>query len=306
MARSTRLLYTLVASLLLTALVSPETWVAANGVQDDIDSLMAKALEGRSANWIALHRYVLDERETLRLEGPGSTNLYGFDHEFTWYVREGFLIRSPVRYNGVAITAPRRVEYEQEWLRDERQREEQARQRDVDDESSMAPRLISEAYFFDFTFEPGNYCFAGRETLEGHDVLRIEYYPTRLFSDNEPDKQGAGQDTERERERMGKFDKTSLVTMWVDPEEYQIVKFTFENVGFDFLPARWLVRVEDMRASMVMSQPFDGVWLPRGITIQGRVTSAYGSLSVAYTRAFSNYALAEVGARIRSYGPPRD
>ena len=147
---------------------------------------------------------------------------------------------------------------------------------------------------------------AGRETLEGHDVLRIEYYPTRLFSDNEPDKQGAGQDTARDRERMGKFDKTSLVTMWVDPEEYQIVKFTFENVGFDFLPARWLVRVEDMRASMVMSQPFDGVWLPKGITIQGGVTSAYGSLSVAYTRAFSNYAQAEVGARIRSYGPPRD
>ncbi len=35
----------------------------------------------------------------------------------------------------------------------------------------------------DFKFEAGNYYLAGRETLEGHDVLRIEYYPTRMFDD---------------------------------------------------------------------------------------------------------------------------
>ena len=50
------------------------------------------------------------------------------------------------------------------------------------------PRFVSEAYFMDFKFEPGNYYLAGREQLEGHQVLRIEYYPKRMFNDSEEDK----------------------------------------------------------------------------------------------------------------------
>ena len=40
----------------------------------------------------------------------------------------------------------------------------------------------------DFKFEPGNYYLAGREKLEGQDVLRIEYYPTNLFNDEDDKK----------------------------------------------------------------------------------------------------------------------
>ncbi|MDP6605204.1 MAG: hypothetical protein QF664_02940 [Dehalococcoidia bacterium] len=283
--------------------------------QGEVDALMERALESRAENWLTLHDYILDERETLTLEGPGAVNLYGFDHEFTWYIRDGFLIRSPVRYDGVAIDGAEREEFEAEWLRDERRRYARAEERDVADESdvdteSVEPRLISEANFFDFEFEPGNYYFAGREILDGHEVLIIEYYPTRFAADedeewDEPtDDEDEKREREREREMENMFAKTSLVTMWVDPEEAQIVKFTFENVGFDFLPLRWLVRVDEMRASMVMSQPFDGVWLPEEITMRGRVTSAYGSLQMAYTRAFSNYKEAEVSATIRSFRPP--
>ena len=47
---------------------------------------------------------------------------------------------------------------------------------------------MSEAYFMDFKFEPGNYYLAGREKLEGHDVLRIEYYPTHLSTTTDDEK----------------------------------------------------------------------------------------------------------------------
>ena len=46
------------------------------------------------------------------------------------------------------------------------------------------PRFISEAYFMKFPFEPGNYYLAGRETMDGRPVVKIEYYPSRLFSDD--------------------------------------------------------------------------------------------------------------------------
>ncbi len=49
------------------------------------------------------------------------------------------------------------------------------------------PRFVSEAYFMDFKFEPGNYYLAGREQLDGQQVLRIEYYPKRMFNDSEED-----------------------------------------------------------------------------------------------------------------------
>ena len=32
------------------------------------------------------------------------------------------------------------------------------------------------------------------------------------------------------------MNKTALITLWVDPAEHQIVKYTFDNVWLDFLP----------------------------------------------------------------------
>ena len=43
------------------------------------------------------------------------------------------------------------------------------------------------------------------------------------------------------------MNKTALVTLWVDPAEHQIVKYTFDNVWMDFLPAGWFVKVDDIQ-----------------------------------------------------------
>ena len=64
------------------------------------------------------------------------------------------------------------------------------------------PRFVSEAYFMEFKFEPGNYYLAGREQLDGQPVLRIEYYPTRMFNDNDDDRDASRERRERERKRQ--------------------------------------------------------------------------------------------------------
>src|SRR6266542_3669489 len=153
----------------------------------------------------------------------------------------------------------------------------------------------------DFNFEPGNYYLSGRETFEGREVLRIEYYPTHLFDHHQDHHSNRGDKDEQEFER--KFNKVALVTLWVDPQEHQIVKFTFTNVDFGFLPGRWLVRADDMTASMVMSQPIQGIWLPREISGSGRITLANGSYELRYGREFSDYQQGEVKTRIRGYTP---
>jgi len=63
---------------------------------------MARVLQRRDENWRKLHDYILSETETFAIEGPGKLPLNGFKREYTWYVRDGFLIRSPLRYDGAA------------------------------------------------------------------------------------------------------------------------------------------------------------------------------------------------------------
>jgi outer membrane protein assembly factor BamA len=85
----------------------------------------------------------------------------------------------------------------------------------------------------------------------------------------------------------------------VDPAEHQIVKYTFDNVWLDFLPGAWLVRIDDLRASMTMGQPFPGVWLPRDMAIHAGLTLAAGSFEAGYSRDFSDYREADVKTTIR-------
>jgi hypothetical protein len=288
----------------------------------ELDAFMEKVLARREVNRKALNQYVLDESETFEVLGPARMRLHRTRRDFTWYVRDDMHVRSPVRFEGVAVDERARDQYEQEWIQRERARQERRAKKEKEQGSvsigtegvtvsgtpvPTEPRFVSEAYFMDFKFEPGNYYLAGREQLEGQDVLRIEYYPTRLFGDDdkktpkELKKESKGQRRERELEDdiERRMNKTALVTLWVDPAEHQIVKYTFDNVWLDFLPGAWLVRVDDLRASMTMSQPFQGVWLPRGIDIHAGLTLANGSYGAGYQRTFTQYREATVKSTIR-------
>lgn len=295
----------------------------------ELDAFMEKVLARREVNRRMLEDYILDEQEGFSIFGPGRIPMYRTRRQYSWYVRDGMHVRSPVRFNGVDVGERDRERYEAAWIRREKERRARKAKDEAGNEAREVslrsdgiqvsggvvptePRFVSEAYFLDFKFEPGNYYLAGREQLEGQDVLRIEYYPTRMFGDEDDGKPGRDRRRDRrnqrseqdvERDIEAKMNKTALVTLWIDPAEHQIVKYTFENVWLDFLPGAWLVRVDEIRASMTMGQPFAGVWLPREMDIQAGVTLANGSFQVAYDRAFSQYRLAEVETRI---GVPRD
>ena len=118
------------------------------------------------------------------------------------------------------------------------------------------PQFISSAYFLRFKFEEGKYALVGRETLDGRDVLRIEYYPARMFGGTDRRRTGRKEPSDDDKARDAEFqrmmNKVALVTLWVEPKAHQIVKYTFDNVGFDFLPAQWLVHVSDFKATMTV------------------------------------------------------
>ena len=281
---------------------------------------MGRVLARRDENWKKLQQYVLDEEERLQVFGPGGIRLYGFLREYTWFIRQGYFIRSPVRFDGVRISEEERTREETQWIEREKSRERRAQERakergeepakpeDVPAtpdpnvpvdvlRNSLEPRFVSMAYFLRFKFEPGHYALAGRERLNDRDVLRIEYYPAELFNEGRarPNKRARDRDDQIEE----KMNKVSLITMWIDPKEHQIVQYTFDNIDMDFLPGRSLVRVDEMKASMKMLQPFPNVWLPGTIDMRFLVTTAMGSIEASYEVEYQDYRLAEVTTRIK-------
>ena len=298
---------------------------------NELDRFMEQVLARRDENRIARRQYVFDEMERFTVTGYDGEVYSSFTLEFVWYRRDGVFVRSPVRFNGVDAGEDDWQRYEAEWLEAEAERARDAASGTPcapDDTSGsppavdeaavpspspggagepadlsaadLRPRFLAESYWLDFEFEPGNYYFAGRERLAGRDVLRIEYFPERLFQERDPDDGDCNRPPISVPGVQEAFNESTLVTLWVDPDEHQIVRFTFDGIGFDFLPLRWLIRLDELSASMTMGRPLDGaVWLPERIEASGVMTMASGSTTVAYSRTFSGYREAQTGARLR-------
>ena len=280
----------------------------------DLDAFMSRVLERRDDNWKKLQQYVLEERESLQLIGPGATPLYGMRRESTWFPRDGRFIKSPLRINGVTIGEEDRRKAEEAWLKIEERREKRRAEREKRDNpdqenaaatqltedgirQALEPGFVSSAYFLRFKFDPGHYAFAGRERLEGRDVLKIEYYPSKLFSEGRtrPNKELRKRGAEIE----AKMNKGAMVTLWILPNEHQIVKYDFENVDLDFMPGRSMVRIDGMNAAMEMGQPFPSVWLPRSLRIGFDLSTALGEVDGRYAVDYNDYKLATVATKVR-------
>lgn len=310
--------------------------------QSDLDALMSRVLERRDENWKKLEQYTLTEKETVQITALAVFRLYGFERHYLWFPRAGFFIRSPLEADGVKIAEAERARAEAQWLQRARAREERERRGERRDRcapaeadagtsppapapaeprpaepnpqsdpvtvtdivtQSFEPDFIRSANFMRFRFDEGHYAFVGRERMLDRDVLKIEYYPTRLFNDERcPDaperrrRDGDRHDADAIDEKM---DKSSLVTLWVDPAEHQVLRYEFRNIDMDFLPGRHIVRIDGLTASMQMSEPFPGVWLPASIAMRFKLMTASGPVEGRYDVNYSDYRLPTVSGRVR-------
>jgi len=272
---------------------------------------MVKALARRNDDLQQLQQFSVDELESLDVYGPDNMPVWGERRDFAWFVRDGFYVRSPLKVNGVTLSAGQRRKAEDEYLKRAHDRassrgaaaaQEAAVPTDVDGlvRQSRQPALMRSATFLQFKFED-HYSLVGHETVEGLDVLRIECYPERLLSRQAgrgllPPRGGGDGHQEREKQKDAAIatmlNKSSLITIWVEPKSQQIVQYMFNNVSLDFLPAAELIRVRNLRATMTMSRPLAGaadIWLPRGADFFFDGMVASGSIEARYRVEYSNY-----------------
>jgi len=344
---TTGLVSAVAGALLLTPLAAP----LAARAQSDLDGFMAKVLARRDENWKKLQQYILDEREVVVVRGPSQVPVWGQKRTYSWFIKDGIFIRSPLTVDGVTISDSDRRKAEENYLKKMKARDRRAAERakegkaDPDDPAppemptsidgllsqTRQPEFVDSAYFLKFKFEQGRYALVGKEPFNGRDVLRIEYYPARLFTHEQEQqvkrdaekRRDRGEDVEAQMERM--MNKVSLVTLWVDPASYQIVKYTFDNVNFDFLPAAWLLRLNDLKATMTMSQPFKldraggagreakppaaggdakaaevaELWMPKDVEFYFAAMLAIGSFDVRYRLDYHDYREAATSVRIK-------
>jgi hypothetical protein len=187
--------------------------------QGDLDAFMREVLAKRDDNWKKLRQYVLDERETLELRGPSRAALWGEKREYTWYIRDGFFVRSPLTVNGASVGDADRRKYEAAFLQREQRREQQANDEPVERAPAATPSTGQ----------------APRD-LDG-----------------------------------------------------LILKYTFDDLGWNFFPAQWLVRVANVTASMTMGQAFPDVWLPKGLQTDVALTLALGPVNFHYALDYHDY-----------------
>ena len=115
---------------------------------------------------------------------------------------------------------------------------------------------------------------------------------------NRGGKPPSAEDKARDAEMQRLMNKVALVTLWVEPNAHQIVKYTFANVGFDFLPAQWLVHINDAKATMTMGQPFPDVWLPNGVDMTIAMTLAVGQYDFHYGLDYYDYRQPDVTTKV--------
>src|SRR5262245_47284174 len=95
--------------------------------QSDLDAFMKAVVVRSDDNWKKLQQYILDEREEIVFNGPGGVRMWGEQRDYTWFIRDGYFIKSPVKANGATVSEQERRKFEDAYLRGTKRRDARGR-----------------------------------------------------------------------------------------------------------------------------------------------------------------------------------
>jgi hypothetical protein len=323
----------------VSARSEPSSARVSSAAQSDLDAFMEKVLARRDDNWKKLQQYVLEEKEAFDLTGPGRFPLWGMRRDYSWFIRDGIFVRSPTSADGVKLSESDRRKAEEEWLRRQKNREENEKRRaerrargeeadprstsiaitpagiDVsgsDDKDPAAPitntedmlKQVREPQFVSSAYFLKFRFEKGHYAFAGREkVGDIEALKIEYYPQSGLFKDGRSKPDRKVKDKdhniEEKMNKVSMVTLWIEPKTYQILQYTFDDIDMDFFPGRALVRVDDLHATMRMAQPFPNIWLPRSIEMHFGMMLAVGAVDATYRVDYLNYKEAAVTYKIK-------
>jgi hypothetical protein len=307
--------------------------------QSDLDAFMQKVLARRDDNWKKLQQYVLEEKEGFDVTGPGGLPLWGMRRDYSWFIRDGIFVRSPVSADGVKLSEADRRKAEDQWLRRQKNREEREKRNAEREAKGLPPeredrgvaigpngvqtvtsddkdtgaqitntedmlKQVREPQFVSSAYFLKFRFETGHYALAGRETIGdVQTLKIEYYPEAGLFKDGRSKPDKKVKDEDDKIEekmnKASMVTLWVDPKTYQIMQYTFEDMDWDFFPGRALVRIGDVHATMQMSQPFPNIWLPKSIEMEFEMMIAVGSVAAAYRVEYLNYKEAAVSYKIK-------
>src|SRR5207344_682922 len=78
-------------------------------------------------NWKKLEQYIFDERESFEMRGTNRVPIWGERRTYTWYIKDGFFVRSPLKVNGATVGEADRRKAEDAYLKQAQKRETRGR-----------------------------------------------------------------------------------------------------------------------------------------------------------------------------------
>lgn len=300
---------------------------------------MEKVLARRDDNWKKLQQYVLEEKERFDVTGPGGFPLWGMRREYTWFIRDGIFVRSPLEADGVKLSEGDRKKAEDEWIKRERTREANAKRRaerqakglppepksaevsisnkgvsvsTSDDKDPGVPitntedmlKQMREPQFVSSAYFLKFKFESGHYALAGRDRIGdVQALKIEYYPQDGMFKDGRSKPDKKVKDKDDrieeKMNKVSMITLWIDPKTYQILQYVFDDIDMDFFPGRSLVRVDDLKATMQMAQAFPNIWLPKGIEMHFGMVLAVGAVDATYKVDYLNYKEAAVTYKIK-------
>ena len=170
---------------------------------------MERVLARRDENWKKMQQYILDEEERLQSIGPDGTRLYGFDRDYTWFIRAGLLRPQPAQVRRRHDQRERtRATGRAQWIEREKAREKRAQER-AKERGEERRRATATAHSISGSAPPSTMLLTAvaraavrlggllpalqvrsrplrarrPRAADDRDVLRIEYYPSKLFTE---------------------------------------------------------------------------------------------------------------------------
>ena len=322
-----------------SVLSAPSAALGPSVAQSDLDAFMEKVLARRDDNWKKLQQYVLEEKEAFDLTGPGRFPLWGMRREYTWFIRDGIFVRSPVSADGVKLSEGDRRKAEEQWLRRQKNREEREKRNAEREAKGLPPeredrgvvigpngvqtissddqdkgtsitntedmlKQVREPQFVSSAYFLKFKFETGHYALAGREKIGdIQALKIEYYPQAGLFKEGRSKPDRKvkdEDEKLEeKMNKASMVTLWVDPSTHQILQYTFDDMDWDFFPGRSLVRISNVEATMQMGQAFPNIWLPKSIEMQFEMMLAVGAVDATYRVDYQNYKEAAVTYKIK-------
>lgn len=276
--------------------------------KSEIDKFMEKVLDKRKNNWDQLYNYIFTEKDTFKLigniENPAAQAYTG---EWHWRVKEGFMVRSPYKINGVEVSQEEREKAEAAWIKERKKQKENDERKEkglapLEDENEESDEdeagEDSREVFFGMNTKKGSFFFAGKTVIDGLELVIVEYYPQEMIKVKDKRKKKSDDEDKQKKAEENRLKKglnnATKVTFYIKADEHQIIQMVLSIRELDFLPARWLFHFNGIEAKMRWDKPLGDIWMPVEITANGSASMAVGKILLKYKKEFIDYRKTQV------------